>query len=152
MFALWYNIIIYLLTVYSLYKTLILGIKNHIRVNWELIAYLKLWSCKSKMNLFSILMISLLSLTIIGFIFITASFIINNSHFLLSLLCLEGIILRLVIFVPHVISSINIASTPLALIILTFGACEARLGLRIIVKMSRHYGSDTLRNLSINKC
>jgi len=70
----------------------------------------------------------------------------------MSLLYLEGIILRIVILYPTSIMAINIPSTTSALILLTFGACEARLGLRLLVKISRHYGSDTLSNLALNKC
>jgi len=46
----------------------------------------------------------------------------------------------------------NIIIPQLRIILLTFGACEARLGLRIIVIISRTYGADMLNSLSINKC
>lgn len=38
------------------------------------------------------------------------------------------------------------------IIILTFGACEASLGLRLIVLISRYYGRDILKSLNSIKC
>lgn len=38
------------------------------------------------------------------------------------------------------------------LVIITLAACEARLGLALIVIITRSYGSDTIKLLSINKC
>jgi len=97
-------------------------------------------------------MVSILIFPAIAFLFTTISFIINTSHFLISLLCLEGIILSIVVFFPSVTTVITASIPASALILLTFGACEASLGLRILVKMSRHYGSDTISNLALNKC
>jgi NADH-ubiquinone oxidoreductase chain 4L len=76
----------------------------------------------------------------------------QRHHFLISLLCLEGIILSLVIFIPSLLYISNIPLPTISIILLTFGACEARLGLRIIVYMSRSYGSDILNSITINKC
>lgn len=42
--------------------------------------------------------------------------------------------------------------TTISIVILTFGACEARLGLRLIVIISRYYGRDMLKTLTTNKC
>lgn len=93
------------------------------------------------------------------FIFIQISFYVTTlaimsqrSHLLISLLCLEGIILRLVLLIPSIIYARNITLPSLSIILLTFGACEARLGLRIIVLISRSYGSDIIKSLTINKC
>jgi len=76
----------------------------------------------------------------------------QRTHLLISLLCLEGIILSLVLYVPTLIYITNIALSTIRIILLTFGACEASLGLRIIVFISRSYGSDILKSLTINKC
>lgn len=89
---------------------------------------------------------------IISFISITLTFIIQHKHFLISLFSLEGIILTLVALIPISLNSFRISSATISLIILTFGACEARLGLRLIVLISRYYGSDIFKSLSINKC
>jgi NADH:ubiquinone oxidoreductase subunit K len=38
------------------------------------------------------------------------------------------------------------------LVIITLAACEASLGLALIVIITRSYGSDSVKLLSINKC
>lgn len=78
--------------------------------------------------------------------------ILNQYHFLIALLSLECITLSLVLFVPISIILIESINLSLRIIILTLGACEARLGLRLIVKISRLYGTDILKSLTINKC
>lgn len=89
----------------------------------------------------------------ITFIFSFIAFIIQRTHLLISLLCLEGIILSLVLLIPRILSHSNIfSSTLFAVILLTLGACEARLGLRLIVNISRSYGSDIIKSITTNKC
>jgi NADH:ubiquinone oxidoreductase subunit K len=61
-------------------------------------------------------------------------------------------ILILVSIIPLSLSIINMPISTLSLILLTFGACEASLGLRLIVIISRFYGRDILKSLTINKC
>jgi len=60
--------------------------------------------------------------------------------------------LRLVLYIPSIIHITNMPLSTIRIILLTFGACEASLGLRIIVLMSRSYGSDMIKSLRINKC
>jgi len=74
------------------------------------------------------------------------------SHLLLSLFCLENIILCLVLLISLLTSITAIILPQSSIILLTFGACEARLGLSIIVIISRSYGSDILNSITINKC
>lgn len=90
---------------------------------------------------------------LITYIITIITFIIQRTHLLITLLCLEGIILSIVLILPSCLyfSGIIRIST-LALIILTIGACEARLGLRIIVVISRSHGSDLINNLTSRKC
>nr|YP_010869763.1 NADH dehydrogenase subunit 4L [Dendrobaena veneta]WGU49271.1 NADH dehydrogenase subunit 4L [Dendrobaena veneta] len=78
--------------------------------------------------------------------------ITNQSHFLMTLLSLEGITLSLVLFVPISLSLINISNPMVSVILLTFGACEASIGLSLLVLMSRSYGTDMLSSLTVNKC
>lgn len=81
------------------------------------------------------------------------SFIIQRSHLLIALLCLEGIILVLVLLIPSFLYLANMTNILVfALIILTMGACEARIGLRILVNISRSHGTDILNSVSSNKC
>ena len=78
--------------------------------------------------------------------------IINKNHLLLSLLALERLILRLVILIPINIIISNIQSLFIRIVLLSIGACEARIGLALIVIISRTYGSDMIKSLSIRKC
>ncbi len=76
----------------------------------------------------------------------------QNKHLLIALLALEAITLSLVIYVS-LIQSINNNNIPfLSLVILTFGACESSIGLRLLVKISRYRGRDLLKSVSLNKC
>jgi len=95
---------------------------------------------------------SLIIFTLIAFIATTVALIIQFSHFLMSLFCLERIILCIVLFIPLIYCTSTLLFPQIRIILLTFGACEASLGLRILVVMSRSYGSDIINNLSINKC
>src|ERR1051325_6868664 len=88
----------------------------------------------------------------IAFYATVITFVYQRSHLLISLLCLEGIILCLVLYLPILIFSSNMPLPTIRIIILTFGACEASLGLRIMVLISRSYGSDMIKSLSTNKC
>lgn len=92
--------------------------------------------------------------TVIQFmpVIILVTLVIQQRHLLMSLLALEGITLSLVLIVPLTLT-LNIM--PLAsscIVILTMGACEARLGLALIVSASRKTGNDIINSLSINKC
>nr|AOR07202.1 NADH dehydrogenase subunit 4L [Mesenchytraeus hydrius] len=78
--------------------------------------------------------------------------LIQRSHFLMSLLCLEGIMLSTVLFIPILMYSSSLFLPTISIIMLTFGACEASLGLSLLVKMSRSYGSDMMSSLSMDKC
>lgn len=96
--------------------------------------------------------ITIYTLVQLSFYATSLAFIYQHKHLLIALLCLEGIILTLVLFVPTVLYISEMTIPTLRIIILTFGACEARLGLRILVYMSRSYGSDIINSATINKC
>nr|BDQ43897.1 NADH dehydrogenase subunit 4L [Amynthas yunoshimensis] len=76
----------------------------------------------------------------------------NQTHFLMTLLSLEGITLSLVLFVPLMLMNCNAPNTAMAVTLLTFGACEASLGLGLMVSMSRMCGNDMLKSLTTTKC
>lgn len=78
--------------------------------------------------------------------------ILNKNHLLMSLLALEAFILRLVIIVPMTLSITSARAIFTRIILLSIGACEARLGLALIVLISRTYGSDKIQSVTINKC
>lgn len=78
--------------------------------------------------------------------------IFNYGHLLISLLFLESFILALVILIPTAIAALSANSLYLRVILLSLGACEASLGLALMVIMSRFRGSDILKNINSNKC
>lgn len=41
---------------------------------------------------------------------------------------------------------------PIPIIILVFAACEAAVGLALLVKMSNTYGTDYVQNLNLLQC
>ena len=86
-------------------------------------------------------------ITIIRFIGLF-TFIIQRHHLLIALLSLEGVILSIVLFLILNFSSVD---SFICIIILTFGACEARLGLACLVLLIRRIGSDQLSILTIVK-
>lgn len=92
------------------------------------------------------------------FIFILCSMlamiglIINRKHLLIALLYLEAFMLRLVILIPLSIIIFSSQSIFISIVLLSIGACEARLGLALIVIISRTYGSDLISSTTINKC
>jgi len=96
---------------------------------------------------------NLMSLFQISYILALLAFISQRYHLLITLLCLEGIILSAVLLIPSFLFIARITNISIfALVILTLGACEARVGLRILVNMSRSYGSDIFKSISSNKC
>nr|QUJ10062.1 NADH dehydrogenase subunit 4L [Tubifex tubifex] len=78
--------------------------------------------------------------------------IMQQSHFLMSLLALEGLTLSLVLFVPITLTVLSMSAGILSLLMLTLGACEASIGLALLVMMVRSYGNDLVNNTSLNKC
>lgn len=78
---------------------------------------------------------------------------IYRSHLISSLLCLEGIMLA--IFIIITLATLNthfILSFALPVILLVFAACEAAVGLALLVIVSNTYGIDYVQNLNILQC
>lgn len=95
---------------------------------------------------------SFLNLTL-AFILSLLGTIIFRSHLISTLLCLEGIILSLFIIISIVtLNSNSILSIPIPIIILVFAACEAAVGLALLVKVSNTYGTDYVQNLNLLQC
>nr|YP_009232317.1 NADH dehydrogenase subunit 4L [Lagocephalus inermis]AMA21304.1 NADH dehydrogenase subunit 4L [Lagocephalus inermis] len=77
----------------------------------------------------------------------------HRTHLLSALLCLEGMMLSLFIALSlwtMQLSSISFSSAPM--ILLAFSACEASVGLALMVATARTHGSDHLRNLNLLRC
>nr|ABF51548.1 NADH dehydrogenase subunit 4L [Colobus guereza caudatus] len=79
--------------------------------------------------------------------------LIYRSHLMSSLLCLEGMMLSL--FIMNTLMAFNIHS-PLTYIVpitlLVLAACEAAVGLALLVSISNTYGLDHVQNLSLLQC
>nr|QDX07561.1 NADH dehydrogenase subunit 4L [Callopanchax monroviae] len=77
----------------------------------------------------------------------------HRTHLLSALLCLEGMMLSLYMALSLwslQYNSANFFAGPLLL--LAFSACEASVGLALLVATSRTHGSDRLRSLSLLQC
>jgi len=78
--------------------------------------------------------------------------ILHKSHFLQVLLCLEVITLSILLFISIRYLSINTSPSVIRVVILSFGACEASLGLTLLALIVRSFGRDNINNISISKC
>nr|AIG23222.1 NADH dehydrogenase subunit 4L [Marmosa demerarae] len=78
---------------------------------------------------------------------------IYRSHLMSTLLCLEGMMLSLFILMALLISHYHMFSSSMTpLILLVFSACEAGIGLALLVTMSYSYGNDHVQNLNLLQC
>nr|QIJ99312.1 NADH dehydrogenase subunit 4L [Ochotona pallasi] len=78
---------------------------------------------------------------------------VYRSHLMSSLLCLEGMMLSL--FMLTTIISLNTNFTisfMFPVVLLVFAACEAAVGLALLVMVSNTYGMDYVHNLNLLQC
>lgn len=94
---------------------------------------------------------SLLFLTPFSIIIALLTLSVQRNHLLIALLVLEAIILTLTLIIASFTILLSPSELIIAIVILTFGACEARLGLACLVAMSRIHGNDICRIISIIK-
>nr|AYV89943.1 NADH dehydrogenase subunit 4L [Myrmecophaga tridactyla] len=76
-----------------------------------------------------------------------------RSHLMSSLLCLEGMMLSL--FVLSTIMILNTwftLSSMMPVMLMVFAACEAAVGLALLVTVSNTYGLDYVQNLNLLQC
>nr|YP_001718394.1 NADH dehydrogenase subunit 4L [Loxocorone allax]BAG12579.1 NADH dehydrogenase subunit 4L [Loxocorone allax] len=85
------------------------------------------------------------------FFFSVVTFIINGKHLLSLLLALEAIMMGLFCFSVVIISFLELELF-YCLVILTFSACEASIGLSVLVNMINSHGSSSLSSLSLIQC
>ena len=79
--------------------------------------------------------------------------LIYRSHLISSLLCLEGMMLSLfVILTVTILSNHFTLASMTPIILLVFAACEAALGLSLLVIVSNTYGTDYVQNLNLLQC
>nr|YP_122151.1 NADH dehydrogenase subunit 4L [Zaglossus bruijni]Q5ZNA2.1 RecName: Full=NADH-ubiquinone oxidoreductase chain 4L; AltName: Full=NADH dehydrogenase subunit 4L [Zaglossus bruijni]CAG26337.1 NADH dehydrogenase subunit 4L [Zaglossus bruijni] len=78
---------------------------------------------------------------------------IYREHLMSTLLCLEGMMLSIFIMVSLTLLHHHLNSTMMfPLILLVFSACEAGVGLALLVKTSNSYGTDYIDNLNLLQC
>nr|QLD22055.1 NADH dehydrogenase subunit 4L [Guerlinguetus aestuans] len=78
---------------------------------------------------------------------------IYRSHLMSSLLCLEGMMLSMFIMITlATLNSHFMLSFALPVVLLVFAACEAAVGLALLVMVSNTYGMDYVQNLNILQC
>nr|YP_009495695.1 NADH dehydrogenase subunit 4L [Moschiola indica]ASH94739.1 NADH dehydrogenase subunit 4L [Moschiola indica] len=76
-----------------------------------------------------------------------------RSHLMSSLLCLEGMMLSLFILAALAILNMHFTlASMMPIILLVFAACEAALGLSLLVMISNTYGNDYVQNLNLLQC
>uniref|UniRef100_UPI0030FE8E40 NADH dehydrogenase subunit 4L n=1 Tax=Sicista caudata TaxID=2599793 RepID=UPI0030FE8E40 len=76
-----------------------------------------------------------------------------RTHLMSTLLCLEGMMLSIFVLSSIVTLSLhNILSFIFPVTILVFAACEAAVGLALLVMVSNSYGNDYVQNLNLLQC
>nr|UEK24928.1 NADH dehydrogenase subunit 4L [Spilogale gracilis leucoparia]UEK25344.1 NADH dehydrogenase subunit 4L [Spilogale gracilis leucoparia] len=89
----------------------------------------------------------------LAFIMSLLGLLVYRSHLMSSLLCLEGMMLSLFIMVTITILNNHFTLASMApIILLVFAACEAALGLSLLVMVSNTYGTDYVQNLNLLQC
>ncbi|NP_659345.1 NADH dehydrogenase subunit 4L (mitochondrion) [Odobenus rosmarus rosmarus] len=79
--------------------------------------------------------------------------LVYRSHLMSSLLCLEGMMLSLFVMMSVTILNNHFTLANMApIILLVFAACEAALGLSLLVMVSNTYGTDYVQNLNLLQC
>nr|URH14723.1 NADH dehydrogenase subunit 4L [Saguinus midas] len=76
-----------------------------------------------------------------------------RSHLMSSLLCLEGMMLSL--FITITLNALNMhlmLTYMMPITLLVFAACEAAVGLALLVMISNMYGLDYVQNLNLLQC
>nr|CBJ55462.1 NADH dehydrogenase subunit 4L [Dasyurus geoffroii] len=90
---------------------------------------------------------------IVAFMLALTGVLIYRSHLMSTLLCLEGMMLSLFILMTLLITHFHMFSMSMApLILLVFSACEAGVGLALLVKISTTHGNDYVQNLNLLQC
>jgi NADH:ubiquinone oxidoreductase subunit K len=79
------------------------------------------------------------------------TFLRQRTHFLTALLAIEAALLLLATAIPINQILYHLPNSTLIILILTLAACEASLGLALLVLMVRAYGNDLIRSLAASK-
>nr|YP_010535892.1 NADH dehydrogenase subunit 4L [Nodopelta heminoda]UYB79130.1 NADH dehydrogenase subunit 4L [Nodopelta heminoda] len=92
-----------------------------------------------------------LILSFIGMAFSLLALALQRKHLLSCLLSLEAITLTLFLFLFSE-STFSNSESFVVLIFITMAACEASLGLAILVSLIRTHGNDYVFNYNLQKC
>nr|BBO49591.1 NADH dehydrogenase subunit 4L [Breviceps poweri] len=76
----------------------------------------------------------------------------HRLHLLSALLCLEGMMLVIFIGLSLWSNNLTLLSSVFPLVMLTLSACEAALGLSLMIATARSHGSDNLKTLNTLQC
>lgn len=91
--------------------------------------------------------------TALAFTISLLGLLLYRSHLISSLLCLEGIILSIFVMVTVIILNTHLTTASIMpIVLLVFAACEAALGLSLLVIVSNTYGVDYVQNLNLLQC
>nr|YP_009184343.1 NADH dehydrogenase subunit 4L [Chlamyphorus truncatus]ALO62365.1 NADH dehydrogenase subunit 4L [Chlamyphorus truncatus] len=96
---------------------------------------------------------SVYSNVFLAFMVALTGLLVYRSHMMSSLLCLEGMMLSL--FVLSTLAILNMhftMATMMPIILMVFAACEAAVGLALLVMVSNTYGMDYVQNLNLLQC
>nr|YP_009318356.1 NADH dehydrogenase subunit 4L [Stomatella planulata]AOZ71837.1 NADH dehydrogenase subunit 4L [Stomatella planulata] len=86
-----------------------------------------------------------------GVLFSIMSLSLQKTHLLSALLSLEAMTLNLFILLLSVCSGVGMEGE-MCLVLITMGACEASLGLAVLVSLIRAHGNDYVSSFSCHKC
>nr|YP_009027688.1 NADH dehydrogenase subunit 4L [Tarsius lariang]AGQ42700.1 NADH dehydrogenase subunit 4L [Tarsius lariang] len=90
---------------------------------------------------------------IIAFLSSLLGMLMYRSHLMSSLLCLEGMMLSMFIMTSLTILNLHFTlANMVPIILLVFAACEAAIGLALLVMVSNTYGLDYVQNLNLLQC
>nr|QOI74426.1 NADH dehydrogenase subunit 4L [Caiman latirostris]QYA18207.1 NADH dehydrogenase subunit 4L [Caiman latirostris] len=88
----------------------------------------------------------------LSFLACTTGLIIHHSHLLSTLLCLEGMALSILLILTVLALHSHPSSFILPLTMLTLSACEAGVGLALLVASTRTHNTTNLKNLNLLQC
>nr|YP_009502800.1 NADH dehydrogenase subunit 4L [Idiurus macrotis]ASM91471.1 NADH dehydrogenase subunit 4L [Idiurus macrotis] len=90
---------------------------------------------------------------ILAFMITLLGVFIYRTHLMSALLCLEGMMLTVFIFSTlTIMNSYHVLSFMVPIVLLVFAACEAAIGLALLMMVSNLYGLDHVKNLNLLKC
>nr|APC60576.1 NADH dehydrogenase subunit 4L [Clyomys laticeps] len=98
-------------------------------------------------------MTSILLNMIVAFTVSFMGVMIYRSHMMSSLLCLEGMMLSTFILAAIIMLNLHYTlSFSMLIVLMVFAACEAAVGLALLVMISNTYGLDYVQNLNLLQC